>query len=186
MKKIKMFLFLTMSILFIAIACPCYSQESEGFLEEPKSFSIISDKDFSGVVFYYPLARTVRFDIVNTGSRSFTLKKAQYFAVTKEVVIYGLQIEEEYNINFPNESLMINPAERMMITCKSSDMLNIQNIKGFNIWLYGGRRIRFGYEVLTYKEKASRFIKELWDFVNPKNPKKEENYTNFNRNYYEK
>ena len=159
---------------FIGIALPCFGEQ--GILPD-KHYFVINDKIFVGYAHYDEHDGVVVFWVMNRGKWFYDLKDASYGVVmneNKKERGYGLVVKDKVNLGYNADSLILNPFlsdgidKGILIRCYSPvGILPSADVKGYLIRLKGGRKIRFGYEILTWEQKTMRHIKRLWtDFIN--------------------
>lgn len=164
---------LLLLLVFIANSFPCYAeQEAITFIGEKKYYHVINDKTFEGYAYYNETDKEVVFWVMNKGKWFYDLKDTMYGVAInrgKRTETYGLVFKKSVNLAYNIESLILNPSsfdgtsgDGILIYCYPPfGILPSDNVKGYFI-TSGRRKIRFGYEVLTWEQKIWRCVPQEW------------------------
>ena len=171
MKKLAVFI---ISILFINVLFCYAAQEAKTIIGDKKHYNVINDKVFEGYAYYNEHDKEVVFWAMNKGRWFYDLKDSSYGVVIDRngrTESYGLIFKKTTNLSYEPDSLIVNPyfsdalgeSGGILIYCYPPfGILPSSDVKGYFITLKSGRKIRFGYEVLTWEQKVIRFLKRMW------------------------
>lgn len=124
--------------------------KSEIVSEGAKRYFIIYNEDFTGSASYTPSDGLVHFYIRNSSNDPYWFDESKFFMWDNKHTGYGLQIIDFENHAFDNQSLILNPAESIKFTAKTSYALPLGKTNGFSIQINKGHKIRFGYHRLGW------------------------------------
>jgi len=119
--------------------------------------TIRGERDFYGVVEYFPEKKEATFSITNVSDKTFFFKRLRCYGVDADGIRYPFRIESMDVNNYQVSDFKCYPGEVLHVKCRAPRYFDFSGKSGgFALELVNGRKISFGRT--TIRQRAVRMI----------------------------
>lgn len=122
-------------------------------------YKMLGDGTFNGGVIIFHPTQAI-FIVENISKRPFDFKGATYCAVATDGSIRHLKFDTILKYHFSVRNRVCHPQQTIVINCVAAH--NLEDIEAFHVRLRNGRELHFRHKELTFWQKISRYIKNVF------------------------